>query len=162
MITNGSVQAPEQLYWYAAQTLAKAGYVVLTWDAQGQGRSDTFGEGADHVRQRAVAVDRRDFFDGTQDALDFALSQPDATYCPRESRTGTSHCAKQERRVEEGTATAYNPFWRLVDRTRVGLAGHSYGASGVTWVGNQDKRVDAVVAWDNLCDLTTPSCTGSS
>ncbi|HKN94436.1 MAG TPA: hypothetical protein VJU60_08900, partial [Thermoleophilaceae bacterium] len=36
VITNGSVQANEQLYWYAAQTLAKAGYVVLTFDPQGQ------------------------------------------------------------------------------------------------------------------------------
>ena len=37
VITNGSVQAPERLYWFAAQTLAKAGYVVLTSDPQGQG-----------------------------------------------------------------------------------------------------------------------------
>jgi hypothetical protein len=47
VITNGSVQAPETLYWFAAQTLAKAGYVVMTWDPQGQGLSDTFGEGED-------------------------------------------------------------------------------------------------------------------
>src|SRR4051794_17000563 len=32
VITNGSVQAPERVYWFVAQTLAKAGYVVLTWD----------------------------------------------------------------------------------------------------------------------------------
>ena len=162
VITNGSVQAPEQLYWYAAQVLAKAGYVVLTWDAQGQGRSDTFGEGTDmfdSVPSQSTGVT---FFDGTQDALDFALSTRRALYCPRDSRSGESHCAKQERRVKAGTATAHDPFWRLVDRSRVGLAGHSYGASGVTWVGNQDKRVDAVVAWDNLCDLTATSSAGSS
>src|SRR3954454_7119126 len=47
VITNGSVQANEQLYWYAAQALAKAGYVVLTWDPQGQGQSDTRGEAPD-------------------------------------------------------------------------------------------------------------------
>src|SRR5207244_1520056 len=44
VLTNGSVQADEQLYWYAAQALAKAGYVVLTFDPQGQGQSDTPGE----------------------------------------------------------------------------------------------------------------------
>ncbi len=162
VITNGSVQAPEQLYWYAAQVLAKAGYVVLTWDAQGQGRSDTFGEGTDlfdSVPSQSTGVT---FYDGTQDALDFALSRSGSAYCPRPSRTGISHCAKQQLRVKAGTATAYNPLWRLVDRTRVGLAGHSYGASGVTWVGNQDKRVDAVVAWDNLCDLSAASSAGSS
>src|SRR3954462_5784549 len=38
VITNGSVQAGETLYWFAAQTLAKAGYVVLTSDPQGQGQ----------------------------------------------------------------------------------------------------------------------------
>ena len=47
VITNGSVQASEELYWWAAQTLAKAGYVVLTRDPQMQGRSDTFGDGED-------------------------------------------------------------------------------------------------------------------
>ena len=44
VITNGSVQADEQLYWFAAQALAKAGYVVLTFDPQGQGQSDTQGQ----------------------------------------------------------------------------------------------------------------------
>ena len=47
MITNGSIQASEELYWYAAQTLAKAGYVVVTFDPQMQGLSDTYGEGGD-------------------------------------------------------------------------------------------------------------------
>src|SRR5688500_10242305 len=49
VITNGSIQAPETLYWWAAQTLAKSGYVVITFDAQEQGRSDTFGEGVDRM-----------------------------------------------------------------------------------------------------------------
>ena len=49
VITNGSVQADEQMYWFIAQTLAKAGYVVLTFDPQGQGQSDTFGAGADRT-----------------------------------------------------------------------------------------------------------------
>jgi len=47
VITPGSVQAPERLYWFAAQTLAKAGYVVLTSDPQGQGQSDERGESPD-------------------------------------------------------------------------------------------------------------------
>ena len=44
VITPGSVQADEQMYWYAAQALAKDGYIVMTFDAQGQGQSDTFGQ----------------------------------------------------------------------------------------------------------------------
>lgn len=157
VITNGSVQASEELYWWAAQTLAKAGYVVLTRDPQMQGRSDTFGEGEDASEGFPSQTTGVTFFDHTQDSIDFALSRPGSAYCPRPSRSGTSHCGKQEDRVADGLATKHNPFWRLVDRTRIGLAGHSYGAAGVSWVGQQDRRVDAVVAWDNLCDPTAPS-----
>ena len=152
VITNGSVQASEELYWWAAQTLAKAGYVVLTWEPQGQGRSDTFGEGPDTTDGVPSQSTGHTFYDHTQDALDFALSSRRTPYCPRRSRSGTSHCAKQRARVADALATAHNPFRRFVDRRRIGLAGHSYGAAGVSWVGQQDRRVDAVVAWDNLCD----------
>jgi dienelactone hydrolase len=152
VVTNGSVQASEELYWWAVQTLAKSGYTVLTWEPQGQGRSDTFGEGGDAMDGVPSQSTGTTFYDHTQDALDFALSRPGSPYCPRKSRSGTRHCAKQRARVADGLATDHNPFWRLVDRSRIGLAGHSYGASGVSWVGQQDHRVDAVVAWDNLCD----------
>jgi dienelactone hydrolase len=157
VITNGSVQASEELYWWSAQTLAKAGYVVLTRDPQMQGRSDTFGEGEDAGEGFPSQSTGVTFFDHTQDSIDFALSRPRKPYCPRPSRSGASHCGKQRARVADGLATRHNPFWRLVDRTRIGLAGHSYGAAGVSWVGQQDRRVDAVVAWDNLCDPTAPS-----
>lgn len=156
VITNGSVQASEEMYWWAAQTLAKAGYVVLTRDPQMQGRSDTFGAGDDTLDGFPSQTTGITFYDHTQDSIDFALSRPGRAYCPRRSRSGTSHCPKQRARVGEGLATRHNPLWRLVDRTRIGLAGHSYGAAGVSWVGQQDRRVDAVVAWDNLCDPTLP------
>ena len=42
MITTGSVQGSERMYWWLAQDLAERGYVVLTYDVQGQGRSETF------------------------------------------------------------------------------------------------------------------------
>jgi hypothetical protein len=151
VITNGSIQAPEQLYWWAAQTLAKSGYVVVTFDPQEQGRSDTFGEGADRSEGVPSQTAGNTFFDWTQDAIDFLLSAPDQPFCARPSRSGTSHCDKQQRRVREGRNAAFNPFWDMVDAERIGIAGHSYGAAGVSWVGQQDKRVDAVVAWDNLC-----------
>lgn len=152
VITNGSLQAPEQAYWWAAQTLAKAGYVVLTSDPAGQGRSDLLGTGADLLEGVHSQVAGNTFYDGTQDALDFALSTPTAPFCPRPSRGGTSHCDKQRERVAAGLDAPHNPLWNLVDPTRVGLAGHSYGAAGVSLIGQQDRRVDAVVAWDRLCD----------
>ena len=157
VITNGSVQADEQLYWFAAQALAKAGYVVLTFDPQGQGQSDTFGEGADQQEGFPAQSDGRPFFDGTVDALDFFLSTPAKPFVPRKScSSGTSHQAKQVRRVKAGLDTAYNPFGSLLDASRIGLAGHSYGAAGVSYVAQADPRVKAVVAWDNLAP-TDPS-----
>jgi dienelactone hydrolase len=151
VITDGSVQADEQMYWYAAQALAKDGYVVLTFDPQGQGQSDTLGEGTD-VREGVPAQsDGRPFFDGTEDAIDFFLSTPRHPYVPPPScNSGTSHEAKQRHRVEQGFDAAYNPFWSILDRHELGLAGHSYGASAVSYLAQWDRRVKAVVAWDNL------------
>ncbi|HET9103620.1 MAG TPA: hypothetical protein VFN55_09725 [Solirubrobacteraceae bacterium] len=151
VITNGSVQADEQLYWFIAQTLAKAGYVVLTFDPQGQGQSDTFGAGADRTEGVPAQRDGRPFYDGTEDAIDFMLSTPSHPYVPPPScGTGTSHADKQDARVKAGLDAAYNPFWSLIDPTRLGLVGHSYGAAGVSYIAQSDPRVRAVVALDNL------------
>jgi len=150
VITTGSIQAPETLYWGIAATLAKKGYVVLTYDVQGQGRSDTFGEGADTL-EGVPSQQGRPFYDGTEDAIDFMLSTPQDPYRPRAScTTGTSHAGKQVRRVADGLAAANNPLWDMLDRDRIGIAGHSLGASGVSNIGQTDPRVDTIVAWDNL------------
>ena len=150
VITNGSVQAPEQLYWGQAAVLAKHGYVVLTYDPQGQGRSDTFGEGAD-LLDGVPSQEGRPFYDGTEDALDFALSTPASPYDPRKSCTsGTDHSPKQDRRVAAGLNAAFNPLHDLIDPKRVGIAGQSLGAAAVSYVGQIDPRVDAIAAWDNL------------
>jgi dienelactone hydrolase len=151
VITNGSVQADEQMYWYAAQTLAKAGYVVLTFDPQGQGQSDTHGQSPDQNEGFPAQSDGRPFYDGTEDAIDFLLSSPAHPYEPVAScNTGTSHAAKQNDRVKAGLDAGYNPFWALLDGGKVGLVGHSYGAAGVSYIAQWDPRVGAVVALDNL------------
>lgn len=151
VITDGSVQADEQMYWYAAQTLAKEGYVVLTFDPQGQGQSDTFGQGADTLEGVPAQTNGTPFYDGTEDAIDFLLSTRQHPYEPVPScTTGTSHAAKQNARVKAGLDAAYNPFWQLLNPNEIGLAGHSYGAAGVSYIAQWDPRVKAVVAWDNL------------
>jgi dienelactone hydrolase len=157
VITTGSVQAPEELYLFAATTLAKKGYVVMTFDVQGQGRSDTFGEEPDR-NENFPAQQSQNFIDGTEDALRFLLSSPSRRYIPLPSRTtGTVHRARQQRRVAEGRNAPYNPLHALVDPSRIGIVGHSLGAYAVSAVccaddagKPADKRVDAVVAWDNL------------
>ena len=142
VITNGSVQAPEQLYWFAAQTLAKAGYVVLTSDPQGQGQSDGRGEAPDENEGFPAQSDGRPFYDGTRDALDFFLSTPTTVYKPRKScETGTRHVPKQNRRVAAGLNAAYNPFWNMINQQKIGIAGHSFGAAGVSFIGQKDPRV---------------------
>lgn len=158
VLTSGAGGTPETSYWWAAHTLAAAGYVVMTWDAQGQGASQRWG--ADPGIAAAASgglsqITGETFFDGTQDAMDFATSTPEQPYCPRPPRTGIDHCGIQRDHVAVGTAAASNPLWQLVNPTaKIGLAGHSYGASGVSWVAQADERVGAVVAWDALCDPT--------
>src|SRR3546814_17845134 len=43
VITPGSIQGTQPMYFWAARTLAQAGYPVLPFDAQGQGERETFG-----------------------------------------------------------------------------------------------------------------------
>jgi dienelactone hydrolase len=163
VITNGSVQADEQLYWYAAQALAKDGYVVLTFDPQGQGQSDTQGESPDQQEGTPAQSDGRPFFDGTEDAIDFFLSGPTHPYEPVPScNSGTSHAAKQNQRVQAGLDAPYNPFWKLLNPSQLGIAGHSYGAAGVSYIGQWDPRVKAIVAWDNLANPDPNQSIGAS
>lgn len=127
VITTGSIQAPEEFYWWAAQGLAEAGYVVMTYDVQGQGESETFPGGVFGALDRCTLTgcpgvpsqQEANFIQGTEDALAFFLSEA-------------------------------NPLRGLVDATRLGLAGHSLGATAVTKVGNADPRIDVVVGWDNI------------
>jgi alpha-beta hydrolase superfamily lysophospholipase len=150
VITNGSIQAPEELYWFMAADLARAGYIVMTWDPQGQGFSDTYGDGVDR-NDGVPSQTGEPFYDGTEDALDFFFSTATRPYVPRQScSTGTSHADKQRARVADGRDAAYNPLVGRLDTARVGLAGHSLGAGAVSYVGQIDARVKAIVAWDNL------------
>ena len=149
---QGSVQAPETLYWGLAATLAQHGYVVMTYDTQGQSRSDTLGEGVDQ-QENVPAQQASNFFDGTEEALDFMLSTEAAPYVPR----AELHDAKDEPRRPSRSAAwprastrRSTRAWELVDPDRIGVAGQSLGAAAVSFVGQKDPRVDAIVGWDNL------------
>jgi len=64
--------------------------------------------------------------DSTIDATDYFVATPDAPTSSDE----------------------FNPWWQRLDRTRLGIAGHS-GAGGLALnVGHSDPRFSAVVAWD--------------
>jgi dienelactone hydrolase len=151
VIETGSLQAPEAWYRWAAQTLAAHGYVVLTFDVQGQGRSDTFGSG-ERVFRGVPAQNAEHFVENLQDALDFLLSSPAAPYAPRDPGAA----ARQADEVAAGDAAAHNPLAAVVDTSRVGAVGHSLGASAVSALQARDARIDAIVAWDNLSAGSTP------
>jgi dienelactone hydrolase len=129
VITDGSVQAYEELYFWAAQDLAEAGYVVMTYDVQGQGDSDLAGDDCPGECTGVPYQQSYNFHQGAEDSLNAFLD-------------------------------ARNPYLDLLDRRRVGIAGHSLGAAAVSQVGQCDRRVKAIVAWDNLdpiedCDGVT-------
>src|SRR3954447_16324122 len=167
VITTGSVQGSERMYWWLAEDLAERGYVVLTYDVQGQGTSETLPHENDQVNALpfcnpfAQPQDEEqfgcpgvpfqqpsNFIYGTIDALDFFVSTPDKPY---KNPNGSDQ-----------PVNAFNPLWKLWDRspdkrtvtpgrtTRIAIIGHSLGASAVSQVQGTDPRVETVVALDKL------------
>ena len=166
VITTGSIQGSQGMYAWLAEDLAERGYVVITYDVQGQGTSETLphqGPAADfpYCNPGAKAADGEqsgcpgvpfqqtsNFVYGTEDAISFMLSTPDHRY---------SNPAAGSAQVN-----AYNPFWHLIDRsqdtrsvtpgrtTKVAIVGHSLGAAAVSFVQGVDPRVETVVALDKL------------
>jgi alpha-beta hydrolase superfamily lysophospholipase len=145
VITDGSVQAYQQLYYWAAEGLAQYGYEVMTYDVQGQGDSDLLPNsrhcGASQLKhgnagcQGVPYQQNYNFYQGAEDSLNFFLSSPGHRY-----------------------GGSYNPGYRRLDAQDVGIAGHSLGAAAVSWVSQCDKRVKAVVAWDDLLPVKMKQC----
>ncbi|MFP5307429.1 MAG: alpha/beta hydrolase family protein [Gammaproteobacteria bacterium] len=150
IIENGSIQAPETLYWWAAQLLVRNGYVVMTFDPRGQGRSDWQTPNGEQGGNVNAAV----FWDGLVDAIDFFRSSSVQPYPHNASCAGTYPTE----------VAAFNPHSARIDPSRLGLAAHSLGATGVSvvqgygapgadpWPGLIDREnpVDVIVAWDGL------------
>lgn len=148
VITPGSVQGSEGMYVWLAQDLAERGYVVLTYDVQGQGTSETLphtnGGELPFCNPFAAPVDGNmfgcpgvpfqqlaNFTTGTLDALDFFLSE------------ANPYLGSLDRSPDPDSVTP--------GRTgRVAIVGHSLGAAAVSHVQSTDERVSAVVALDKL------------
>src|SRR5690349_20873105 len=176
VLTEGSVQGSEGMYEWLAQDLAERGYVVLTYDVQGQGTSETLphqdspadtnalpfcnpfaapGDGETTGCPGVPSQQLSNFVVGTRNALSFFTSTPRHHY--------------PNRAADGADVSAYNPYWRLFDRspdrrtvtpgrtTRIAIIGHSMGAAAVSKVQGTDDRVEAVVALDKL---TGPDASG--
>ncbi len=146
VMINGSVQAPETLYWWFARDLVSNGYVVLTFDPRGQGRSDNQTPDG----QQGSNANPDVFVTNLIDAIDFFRSTPTSPF-PNADRGAAA-------------TTDFNPFWEAIDPDRLGAVGHSLGATGVSvvqgiqpWPGVccTDNPIDVIVAWDNLALATS-------
>jgi len=128
VITDGSIQAYENLYYWAAEGLAQYGYEVMTYDVQGQGHSDLFPSSCTPSNCPGVPYQQNyNFYQGAEDSLSYFLSRA-------------------------------NPGRHVLNAGHVGIAGHSLGASAVSWVGQCDNRVKTLVAWDDLVPVSMKQC----
>jgi dienelactone hydrolase len=177
VITEGSVQGSEGMYRWLAQDLAERGYVVLTYDVQGQGGGETLPhepmpgsesnalpfcnpfaapkDGEQYGCPGVPAQQLSNFVVGTKDALSFFTSTPSHHYA--------------NPRSEGAKVSAYNPYWQQFDRaadsrtatpgrtSKIAIIGHSMGAAAVSKVQGTDRRVATVVALDKL---TGPGASG--
>ena len=92
--------ADQEMYFWGAEALAEAGYMVLTFQV------------------------------------------------PREQNTGPTSFPADTRAALDFFTSAANPHRDELDTRRIGLAGHSAGGFAVSQVGQEDRRVSAVVSWD--------------
>ncbi|WP_309648722.1 alpha/beta hydrolase [Nocardioides sp.] len=152
VLTEGSVQGSEGMHEWLAQDLAERGYVVLTYDVQGQGTSETLPHSTGDVFPTCCDgvpfQQLSNFVVGTRNALDFFTATPSQPYANPSAAPGE--------------ADPFNPYWRLFDRSpdrrtatpgrtsRIAIIGHSLGAQAVSQVQATDRRVAAVVALDKL------------
>src|SRR2546427_477070 len=74
----GSLQAPAAFYTWLVQDLAERGYVVLAFDVQGQGQSETLSH--DGTLTGVPSEQQTNFVDDTEDAISFMLSTPEHPY----------------------------------------------------------------------------------
>lgn len=168
VITTGSIQGTEHMYWWAARALADAGYVVMTWDVQGQGESESTGHRFGDVTPTGDGMPSQqaaNFYEGTIDALRFFFSTPAAGYRPLPRTEAEVAAAKATARANDEHLDWFNPAWGVVDRTRLGIAGHSLGAGAVSAVQQCSDQntgtlpplcqgttfpIRAVIGWDSL------------
>ncbi|MDV6012328.1 hypothetical protein [Haloechinothrix sp. LS1_15] len=172
VVTSGSIQAPQQSYWWAARTLARNGYLVFTWDAQGQGDSEGFGHEPGSLLPNLDGFPSQqasNFDEGTIDAIRFLLSTSDDQYRPG---GWTESDVDAVRAQGQGSLHWSNPLAEYLDPSRIGLAGHSLGAQAVSKVqqcsdagqawqdaalcGGESYPIRAVVAWDALSGEVEP------
>jgi dienelactone hydrolase len=137
----GSIVGVQAGYHWAARDLAGHGYLAVTVDPQGVGKSDMVAwlpcevPPCGDVGQQPWFISLPSWLDALDSSLGF-LASPE------------------------------NPYRAVTDPGRLGAAGHSLGAHAVSVAQQRDPRLDAIVAWDNLVmqehgDDGSAKCVGS-
>jgi dienelactone hydrolase len=179
VITTGSIQGTQHMYWWAARTLARNGYLVLTFDVQGQGESEAtphapgqtapFVDPASpdgHTAEGVPFQQAFNFHEGTIDALRFFTSTAADPYVPGGWTDADLAAARAAHDPGSEPIDWVNPLAGLFDGEHLGIAGHSLGAGAVSNVQQCSDRadrwqeivafctrsfpIDAVVGWDSL------------
>ena len=179
VITTGSIQGTQHMYWWAARTLAQRGYLVFTWDVQGQGESETTPHAPgqtppfvdpsseDGYTDDGVPFQQAfNFHEGTIDALRFFTSTPADPYVPGGWTEEELAAAQAAHDTGSEPIDWVNPLHAAFDGESLGIAGHSLGAGAVSNVQQCSDRaeryleiidfctrsfpIDAVVGWDSL------------
>ncbi len=153
VITQGSIQGSEGMYVWLAQDLAERGYVVLTYDVQGQGTSETL----PHVGGAPPGFSALPFCNPFAAPVDGNLSG-----CPGVPFQQLANFTTGTTDALDWFLSVANPYGSRIDKTldatpatpgrttRVAVVGHSLGAAAVSQVQGTDERVAAVVALDKL------------
>ncbi len=137
VIVTGSIQASAGVYRWLAEDLAERGYVVLTFDVQGQGQSETLPHNG--TLDGVPAEQQSNFDNDSENAISWMLSTPVHRWMG-----------------------SFNPMWREIDHrpdhrsvtpgrhVPLALIGHSTGAVTVSYLQGVDRRIEVGVALDKI------------
>jgi pimeloyl-ACP methyl ester carboxylesterase len=176
VFVNGA-GASEEHYWSFAQDLAEHGYVVLTFDPQGDGRSDAAPadrycdpDGRWRKPQEMGVREHGDCAGQNGDDVSETVGQVpgvvDIVVGGHTGQQGTLDVQSLYRQIEPNyvfgaldardyLVSARSPVRSLVDRDRVAVVGHSMGAYAAALTGNGDpkRRFTAAVSMDSFAHL---------
>jgi fermentation-respiration switch protein FrsA (DUF1100 family) len=169
--------ANEEHYWSFAQDLAEHGYVVMTFDPQGDGSSDAAPaerycdpDGAWREPQEMGVREHGDCAGENGDDVSETVGQvpgvADLVVGGHTGQQGTLDVQDLYRQIEPNyvfgaldardyLVSRHSPVRRLVDRRRVAVIGHSLGAYAAALTGNGDPRhrFSIAVAMDSYAHL---------
>jgi dienelactone hydrolase len=176
VFVNGAGGSEEQ-YWSFAEDLAEHGYVVLTFDPQGDGRSDSAPadrycdpDGRWREPQEMGVREHGDCAGQNGDDVSETVGQVpgvvDLVVGGHTGQQGTLDVQGLYRQIEPNyvfgaldardyLVSARSPVRSLVDRDRVAVVGHSIGAYAAALTGNGDpkRRFATAVSMDSYAHL---------